>query len=76
MSYNWEGTINSFVPSAPFLYPRKNQKTLPFSDILKGQKKGALKTDGLNGSLEGLVNTLAFYIKLSNMSKIFNRYIF
>ena len=36
MSYNWEGTINSFVPSAPFLYPRKNQKTLPLSDILKG----------------------------------------
>ena len=40
--------INPFVPNAPFLYPMKTPETVNFSNIFKGQKKGALGTNGLN----------------------------
>ena len=39
--------FNPFVPNAPFLYPLKHQKTLRFSDVLMGERKGALETNGL-----------------------------
>ena len=38
---------NPFVPIAPFLYPRKNKKNLRFFDVFRGQRKGALGTNGL-----------------------------
>ena len=39
--------INPFVPSAPFLYPLKTSETVRFSDVFRGQRKGALGTNGL-----------------------------
>ena len=36
--------INPFIPNAPFLYPLK---TLRFSDVFRGKRKGALGTSGL-----------------------------
>ena len=36
--------INPFIPNAPFLYPLK---TLRFSDVFRGKRKGALGTNGL-----------------------------
>ena len=39
--------INPFVPNIPFLYPLKTSGNLRFSDVFRGQRKGALGTDGL-----------------------------
>ena len=39
--------IHSF-PMHPFSVPWKYQKTLRFSDVFRGQRKGALGTNGLN----------------------------
>ena len=40
--------VNPLAPNAAFLYPWKHQKTLRISDVLTGQRKGALETNGLN----------------------------
>ena len=40
-------TINPFVPNAPCVYPLKNQNTVRFSDVLRGQRKVALGTNEL-----------------------------
>ena len=40
--------INPFVPSTHFLYPLKTSKTVKFSDVFTGQRKGLLGTNGLN----------------------------
>ena len=39
--------INSVVPNAPLLYPCKHQKTVGFSNIFRGQRKGGFGTNGL-----------------------------
>ena len=39
--------INYSFPRHPFSTPWKDQKTLRFSDVLKGQRKGTLGTIGL-----------------------------
>ena len=39
--------INPLVLNAPFLYPWKDQKTLWFSDLFRGWRKSALKTNRL-----------------------------
>ena len=44
---NFKGLI-TFVPNAPFLYPMKTPETVNFSNIFKGQKKGALGPNRLN----------------------------
>ena len=44
---NWRAKLNPFVPKAPFLYPLKTSKNLRFSDVFRGQRKGALGTNGL-----------------------------
>ena len=43
----FEFIINSFVPNAPFLYPLKTSKNGKFSDVSRGLRKGALRTNGL-----------------------------
>ena len=41
--------LKPFVPNVPFLYPPKNiQKTVRFSDVFRGYRKGALRTNRLN----------------------------
>ena len=37
-----------FVLNAAFLYPLKHQKTLRFSDVFRGSRKGALGKNGLS----------------------------
>ena len=39
-------TIFHFCSQYPFLTPGKHQKTLRFSDVFKGYRKGALGTNG------------------------------
>ena len=38
--------LNPFVPNASFLYPLKTSENLWFADVFRGQKKGALGTNG------------------------------
>ena len=38
-------SFNPFVPNAPFLYPWKRQKTLPFSDVFRGVEKGHIEKE-------------------------------
>ena len=40
----FQHSVNPFVPNAPFLYPLK---ILRFSDVFRGERKGALQTNGL-----------------------------
>ena len=40
--------ISPFILNAPFLFPLKTQKTVRFSDVFRGQRKGKLGTNGLN----------------------------
>ena len=44
---NCKKQINPFFLNAPFLYPLETSKKLRFSDVFKGQGKGALGTNGL-----------------------------
>ena len=39
--------FNPFVPSAPFLNPRRTSENLRISDVFSGQRKGALGTNQL-----------------------------
>ena len=47
--------VNPFVPSATFLIPWK-QKTVRFSDVFKGQRKGALGTNELKDFVKSTKN--------------------
>ena len=40
-------TINSFVANHPFSTPLKHQKTVSFSDVFRGERKGPLGTNPL-----------------------------
>ena len=40
--------LNPFVPNTPFLYSPPQPKTLRFSDVFMGYRKGTLGTNGLN----------------------------
>ena len=40
--------LNPFVPNAPFLYPLKTSQNLTVFYKFRGQRKGALETNGLN----------------------------
>ena len=40
--------INPFVPNVPFLCPWKHQSVSRFSDVFRGERKGALGTSGLS----------------------------
>ena len=40
--------LNPFVPNAPFLYPLKTLQNLTVFYKFRGQRKGALETNGLN----------------------------
>ena len=42
-----------FFPIYPFSNPWKHQNTLRFSDILRGYRKGALGTNGLQKKKKG-----------------------
>ena len=42
--------INSFVPNAHFLYPKKMSKTKRFSDVFKGVEKGSNGNKWVKGS--------------------------
>ena len=37
-------SVSLFIPNAPFLYPLK---TLRFSDVFNGERKGAFEANGL-----------------------------
>ena len=39
--------FSPFIPSAPFLYPLKHQKTLRFSDVFKGYRYGTVGANRL-----------------------------
>ena len=41
--------LTQFSPMHPFFTPWKHQKTLQFSNVFTGERKGALGTNGLNG---------------------------
>ena len=39
--------FNPFPPNVPFFYPLKHHKTSQSSDVFRGQREGALGTNGL-----------------------------
>ena len=41
--------MSPFVPSAPFLYPRNNQKTVRFSNVFRGVEKGCIGNKWVKG---------------------------
>ena len=44
----------------PFSTPLKHQKTVWFSDVFRGLKKGALETNGLTNSSTTFLNSFNF----------------
>ena len=50
----------------PFSTPWKHQKTVRFSDVFRGQRKGALGTNGLRKYLEEIASLLCAIDKIVN----------
>ena len=64
-------SIKTFVANHPFSTPlKKHQKTVSFSDVFRGQRKGALQKNGLKVFFKQTVDLFKF-TKKSIMENIF-----
>ena len=61
---------NPFVPNAPFLYPRKYQKTLGFFLYFKGVEKGCIGNKWVKEKMAKAMKGIGI---IKNLGKLFHR---